>query len=115
MDRRKALSAASDRLTEAVEKSRLRDPAELQTELERMQEESRRDREVLSQAAYNLLMKASRRLEDLPDEAITPQLVPQYLKTAMDILETVEAKRAEELALQETIEQLLSADAQSQD
>ena len=62
-------------------------------------------------AGFSLLEKCCERLTDLPSEAISPALLPQYFKVGRDLLEWADQAEAEELELSELTEQLLGSDS----
>jgi len=57
-----------------------------------------------------ILNKAGRRFDDLPEESIAPQQIPQFLSTAADLCEEGLGGWAELLAIQQLLKQLNAGD-----
>lgn len=54
----------------------------------------------------NFLLKTIRRLQDLPDEAISPNLVPQYANMALQLIRVAHEGWAEEVKLAELMQSI---------
>jgi hypothetical protein len=106
---RRALREAGERISEAKQVS----PSgfNLTGAIADLREAKKATRLRVRAAGSSLLEKCCERLTDLPSEAISPALLPQYFKVGRDLLEWADQAEAEELELSELTEQLLGSDS----
>jgi hypothetical protein len=106
---RRALAAAGAALDEAKQLSPTGfDLAAAIADLRVMKEQTRSQ---VRSAGKSLLQKCSERLQDLPIEAITPTLLPQFFRVAQEFLQWADEEQARELALSELTERLLGPES----
>jgi hypothetical protein len=106
---RKALAAAGARLEEAkqISPSGFNLPAAIAD----LREAKRATRLQVRECGSSILERCCERLADLPIEAISPQLLPQYFKVGKELLEWADESEAQELEISELVEQLIGPES----
>jgi hypothetical protein len=109
VEARRALAAAGERLNEARQIS----PTgfDLPAVLASLRASKRDTRLQVRECGSSILSKCCERLSDLPIEALTPQLLPQYFKVGKELLEWADEQEAQELEISELVEQMLGPDS----
>jgi hypothetical protein len=106
---RRALAAAGARLEAAKQVSQT--GFDLPAALASLREAKRDTRLQVRECGSSILSKCCERLADLPIEAISPQLLPQYFKVGKELLEWADESEAQELEISELVEQLIGPDS----
>ena len=110
LKKRQKTAQVEERIRDAIAATKQTSPDQLQVSLQALAREKEQTRAAIAHLGKKFLSKAINRLKDLPDEAVTPQLVPQYADIAVKLIRYAHEEWAEELALQEMIEQLVNGE-----
>jgi hypothetical protein len=102
---RRALNQAGERLDEARQVS----PSgfNLAAAISDLREAKKATRLRVREAGSSILQKCCERLQDLPIEAISPQLLPTFFRVGHELVQWADEREAEELELSELTECLL--------
>lgn len=103
----KVVTDAVAELKFAIAAARELPQTNLREELQKLKEDKEDARKYFERLGKSFLVKTIRRLQDLPEEAITPALVPQYAEMALKLIKFAHEGAAEDLQVHKLIEQLV--------
>jgi transcriptional regulator with XRE-family HTH domain len=106
---RRALHQAGERLQQAKQVSQT--GFNLPAAIADLREAKRLTRVTVREAGASILERCCERLQDLPIEAISPQLLPTLFRVGAELVQWSDQSESEELELSELTEQLLGPDS----
>jgi transposase-like protein len=103
----RTIDAVTNTLHEVVQAAKEIPSDRIQEELQTLKDGKDEARKYFERLGKSFLIKAIRRLQDLPDEAIRPETIPQYADMALKLIRYAHEGAVEDLQIHKLIEQLV--------